>query len=74
MKKSVAIRLLGGSVPEAARLVGISPSAIYQWPEDEEGDIPESAENRVLAAQARRHLPPELIGHEAGAGEAVNAG
>lgn len=64
VKKSVAIRLMGGSVAAAAEKLKVTRSAISQWPEDDVGDLPESAENRVLAALARRHLPPELIGGE----------
>lgn len=55
---------MGGSVALAAEALGVTRSAISQWPDDEAGDLPESAENRVLAVQARRHLPPELLGVE----------
>lgn len=60
MKKSTAIELLGGSVGDVAREVGVSPQAVSQWPED----LPKRIADRVLAAQARKHLPPELIGQE----------
>lgn len=62
MNKQTAIRILGGTVSEAARVLGITSSAISQWPD--EGDLPNSAENRVLAALARRHLPATLIAPE----------
>ena len=58
MLKSRAIELLGGSVTSAAEAIGITPSAITQWPDD----LPERISDRVLAALARKHLPPELIG------------
>jgi DNA-binding transcriptional regulator YdaS (Cro superfamily) len=54
MDKRTAIALLGGTVSAAASRLGITPSAISQWPDD--GELPESAENRVLAHLARRHL------------------
>lgn len=60
MRKAAAIALLGGTVSEAARRLSVTASAVSQWPED----LPESAENRVLAYMARKHLPPELIGAE----------
>lgn len=62
MDKKTAIRMLGGTVSAAARALDITPSAVSQWPE--EGDVPKSAENRVLAALARKYLLPELIGTE----------
>lgn len=54
MDKRTAIELLGGTVSIAAQKLGITSSAISQWPD--EGDLPESAENRVLAHLARCHL------------------
>lgn len=58
MRKSKAIELLGGSVTTAAAAVGVSPSAVSQWPDE----LPERISDRVLAVMARKHLPPELIG------------
>ena len=58
MNKSTAIQLLGGSVVSAAKEVGVSPSAVSQWPDP----LPERVADRVLAALARKHLPPELLG------------
>lgn len=58
MNKDTAIRLLGGSVAAAAKAVGISPSAVSQWPDE----LPSRLADRVLAVQARKHLPPDLLG------------
>ena len=60
MKKAKAIELLGNSVKAAAASLGVTSSAVSQWPEE----LPRSIENRVLAELARRHLPPDLIGAE----------
>lgn len=57
MTKSEAIELLGGTTVAAARAIGITPSAIHQWPDD----LPARLEDRVLAALARKHLPPSLL-------------
>lgn len=66
MLKQRAIDLLGGTVTAAAEAIGVSPSAVSQWPEA----LPSRIADRVLAALARKHLPPELIGAE----PAANAG
>lgn len=58
--KTKAIELLGGSPREAAEAVGVSQSAVSQWPDM----LPPRISDRVLAALARKHLPPELIGQE----------
>lgn len=58
MLKTKAIELLGGSPASAARAVGVSTQAISQWPDE----LPERIADRVLAALARKHLPPELLG------------
>lgn len=58
MKKQKAIELLGGSASAAAAACGVTPSAVSQWPED----LPPNIENRVIAALARKHLSPELLG------------
>lgn len=58
MNKATAIELLGGTVSSAAEQVGVSASAVSQWPDE----LPERIADRVLAAMARKHLPPELIG------------
>lgn len=69
MEKAHAIRLLGGKITAAAHAVGVTPSAVTQWPDD----LPPRIADRVLAALARKHLPPELIGSEAGQGAAIDA-
>lgn len=58
MIKTDAIRLLGGSPSSAAREIGISVSAVSQWPDV----LPASIADRVIAAIARKKLPPEEIG------------
>ena len=58
MNKIEAIKLLGGTVSSTARAVGVTPSAITQWPDR----LPDRLADRVLAAWARKHLSPELIG------------
>lgn len=58
MLKSKAILILGGSQKAAAAAVGVSISAVSQWPDV----LPDRIADRVLAALARKHLPPELIG------------
>lgn len=60
MNKAKAIELLGGTVTAAAAAVGVTPSAVTQWPDE----LPGRIEDRVLAALARKHLPPDLIGQE----------
>ena len=61
MNKQKAIDLLGGTPAKAAAEIGVTPSAVSQWPEE----LPPRLADRVLAALARRHLPPALIGVEA---------
>lgn len=58
MNKARALELLGGTVATAAEAIGVSSAAISQWPDE----LPSRLEDRVLAALARKHLPPELIG------------
>lgn len=60
MNKESAIRLLGGTQASVAEAIGISHAAVSQWPDP----LPKRIEDRVLAALARKHLPPELIGAE----------
>ena len=62
MNKTKAIFLLGGSLRSAAEAVGVSVSAVGQWPDE----LPDRIADRVLAALARKHLPPELLGGERG--------
>lgn len=60
MEKAKAVELLGGTVSSVAAAVGVTPSAVSQWPEQ----LPPRIEDRVLAAIARQRLAPELIGGE----------
>lgn len=60
MLKTKAIELLGGTVTAAANAIGISYQAVDKWPDE----LPDRIADRVLAVQARKHLPPELIGAE----------
>lgn len=53
MKKEHAIERLGGSVASAAAAIGISSSAISQWPEV----LPPRLEDRMLAAFVRKQHP-----------------
>jgi hypothetical protein len=61
MEKAKAIELLGGTPKSAADAVGVTASAVSQWPDV----LPARISDRVLAVLARKHLPPELIGGEA---------
>jgi DNA-binding transcriptional regulator YdaS (Cro superfamily) len=67
MKKAHALKLLGGSVADAAAAIGVSSSAVSQWPDV----LPDRIADRVLAALARKHLPPEVIGTEDSAAPAA---
>lgn len=62
MLKKDAINKLGGDVTSAAAAIGVTVSAISQWPDV----LPARLEDRVLAALWRRsqsdHLP-ELLQH-----------
>jgi len=49
MKKSDAISLLGGTVSDAAKSIGINPQAVTQWPDE----LTPRIADRVLAAVAR---------------------
>ena len=50
MKKSNAIEMLGGSVAEAARTLGVTVQAVNKWPED----LPLRIADRVRGAYARK--------------------
>ena len=58
MDKATAINLLGGTVSSAAAEIGVTASAIAQWPDE----LPGRLSDRVLAVLARKYLPAELIG------------
>lgn len=71
MDKASAIKALGGSVTAAAAAIGVTPSAITQWPDE----LPRRLEDRVLAALARKHLPIDLLdAAPAASGEQVKPG
>ena len=65
MKKSDAIQILGGSIAAAAEAVGASYQAISKWPEI----LPRRIEDRVIAAIARRKLPPSAFSPDPAASE-----
>lgn len=74
MNKARAFELMGVTRPtEVARLIGITPQAVNDWPDE----LSDAISDRVIAVLARRHLPPELIGTEGAppvlAEEATNA-
>lgn len=50
MTKDQAIKLLGGSSAKAAQAIGITQSAVSQWPEQ----LPDTIRDRVQAALFRR--------------------
>jgi hypothetical protein len=58
MRKERAIALLGGNVALAAQAIGISYQAVEKWPDP----LPNRIADRVIAAVARKHLSPELLG------------
>jgi hypothetical protein len=58
MDKTEALRLLGGSIKDAAEAVGVSYQAVRQWPDP----LPPAIADRVQAAIARRLLTPEQLG------------
>lgn len=60
MNKAHAIKLLGGTNAAAGERIGITAQAVSQWPDP----LPPAIADRVVAALARKHLPPELIGAE----------
>lgn len=60
MNKELALSFIGGSPQLAAKAVGVSRSAVAQWPDP----LPPKLVDRVLAAWARENvpsLPPAFI-------------
>lgn len=57
MDKATAIALLGGSVASAADAIGITYQAVDKWPDP----LPPRIADRVLAAIARKRLPPDML-------------
>ncbi len=58
MQKTKAIEMLGGTIAAAAEAIGVSYQAVDKWPDE----LPDRIADRVVAAVARKHLPPELLG------------
>ena len=58
MLKTKAIELLGGTITGAASKIGISYQAVRKWP----AELSPRIADRVIAALARKHLAPEIIG------------
>lgn len=58
MDKAKAIELLGGTVTAAAEAIGVTYQAVEKWPDP----LPDRIADRVVAAIARKHLPPHLLG------------
>lgn len=52
MDKKQAIDLLGGSPARAAELLGVTPSAVSQWPDE----LPRRLADRVLGAAVRHGI------------------
>lgn len=65
MKKAEAIALLGNTHSSAARAIGITTSAVSQWPDD----LPPSISDRVQAAlwrmeqEAKREAEAQAHAH-----------
>jgi len=56
MNKSKAIEMLGGTVAEAAKTLGVSYQAVDKWPDE----LPQRIADRVLGAHVRK-THPELV-------------
>lgn len=54
MKKSEAVRLLGGSVAKMAKALGVSKQRVYQLPED----LDQGQADRVIGAAIRNGYMP----------------
>lgn len=54
MKKSEAIELLGGSLSAAADVLGVTVSAVSQWPDE----LPDRIAQRVVGAAYMAHKLP----------------
>lgn len=66
MTKTEAIELFGGSQVDLARAIGVTKSAISQWPEE----LDSARTDRVIGAAYRLGKP---IDHLAGHGDATAA-
>jgi len=49
MHRNYAFELLGSYRPSIAKMLGVSPSAVYKWPEE----LPRSLADKVIAARIR---------------------
>lgn len=65
MRKSTALERLGGTPSSAAKEIGITPQAVSGWPDE----LPPAITDRVVAAIARRLLPPEVLGLSEASGD-----
>jgi len=70
MDKTNAIKVLGGTATSAASAIGITPQAFGQWPDV----LPRRLEDRVIAAIARRWLPPEAFQPDIASGAGPDTG
>ena len=59
MLKETAIKLLGGNVAAAAKTLGVTSSAISQWPEE----LTPQVIDRLIAhyVRNRKRVPAELL-------------
>ena len=57
MRKSKAIKLLGGHA-ETAAAIGVTYQAVKKWPDV----LSQRVADRVVAAIARKHLSPTILG------------
>jgi hypothetical protein len=53
MHKTQAIDLLGGTITEAAKAIGITYNAVYQWPDE----LPPRIADRVYAVWGKKNMP-----------------
>lgn len=58
MEKNLAIQLLGGTVSAAAHAIGVTPSAVTQWPDS----LPQRIADRVQAALWRMQSSKDVKG------------
>lgn len=68
MKKSQAVTLFG-SVGDLAKALGITPQAIYQWPDD----LPQRTADEVIGAAVRLGKLPSAPWPRGGEGRASAA-
>ena len=72
MRKDYAIEILGGTVTSAACAVGVTASAVTQWPDE----LPQRIADRVQAALWRKSndiAPPADIGIDVARPELIGA-